>query len=61
MWATWIAIGVIALIIAGAVIMIARYKKKGVQCIGCPYAHKCAGSAKASCPSSNRPVDIESH
>lgn len=42
MLATWIAGGVIALIIAGAVIKIVREKRKGVKCIGCPYANKCA-------------------
>lgn len=44
---TWIALGVIALIIAGAILKIVREKKKGVKCVGCPYAQQCAG--KASC------------
>lgn len=42
MWNTWITIGVIALIIAGAISKIVREKKKGVKCIGCPAACSCA-------------------
>ena len=47
---TWIALGVIAMIITGAIIKIVREKKKGVKCIGCPAAQICA--QKACTPSS---------
>ena len=33
---TWIAIGVIALIVALAVIYVIKAKKSGKKCIGCP-------------------------
>ncbi len=38
MWITWITLGAIMLIIAGAIGKIVREKKKGVKCIGCPAA-----------------------
>lgn len=36
-----IVIGVIALILGGAVTYIARAKKRGQKCIGCPYSDCC--------------------
>ena len=50
MLTTWIALGVITMIITGAIIKIVREKKKGVKCIGCPAAQTCA--QKACTPSS---------
>ncbi len=40
----WIAIGIIALIIGGAVFYIIKAKKSGKKCIGCPDG--CCPSAK---------------
>ena len=37
-----IAVAVIAIIISAAIIYIVKEKKKGVKCIGCPYAKECA-------------------
>lgn len=34
---------VLLLIIGGAVVYIVKQKKKGVKCIGCPYAGSCGG------------------
>ena len=36
-----IAFLIIALIIGGALFYIIKSKKKGVKCIGCPYAKTC--------------------
>ena len=41
MIATWITVGIIVLILAGAIAKIVRDKKKGVQCVGCPGGHDC--------------------
>ena len=38
----YFVIGVIALIIGGAVIYVVREKKRGRACIGCPYCSSCA-------------------
>ena len=37
----YIAIGVILLIIGGAVFYIIKSKRAGVKCIGCPHAKNC--------------------
>jgi len=60
MWETIAAIGVIAVIIAGAVIKIVREKKKGVQCIGCPAAQQCARNREAGCSGCPYAGDTES-
>lgn len=44
-----ILVAVIAIIVGAAVLYIVKSKKRGVKCIGCPYAkqcksHKCGGS-----------------
>lgn len=39
--ATVIAVLVIVAILAAAITYIVREKKKGVKCIGCPYAQNC--------------------
>jgi len=49
MWITWIAVDVIALILAGAIVKIVRDKKKGVKCIGCPAAHGCSQDERTPC------------
>ena len=49
----FVVIGIIAVIIGGALAYIIRYKRRGAKCIGCPYAKSCGArpccSAKASC------------
>ncbi len=35
---------VLLLVLGAAILYIRREKKKGVQCIGCPAAGKCAGN-----------------
>lgn len=37
----YIALGIIAIIVASAIIYLVKQKKKGVKCIGCPYGSKC--------------------
>ena len=49
MLVTWIAAGVILLILAGSIIKIVHDKKKGVKCIGCPAAHRCAYDSHTPC------------
>jgi hypothetical protein len=39
---TWIAIGVIALIVGLAALYVIRAKKKGKKCVGCPESN-CPG------------------
>ncbi len=41
-----IATAVIILVLGLAITYIVRSKKKGVKCIGCPYADKCKGNCK---------------
>ena len=43
----WIVIGVILLIVGGAVAYIVRAKKKGQKCIGCPDSKTCGGNCGA--------------
>lgn len=38
----WIVIAAVVLIVASVSIYIWRQKKKGVKCIGCPYAEECS-------------------
>jgi len=40
----WIVIGVIVLIVGGALAYIVWAKKKGQKCIGCPDSKTCGGS-----------------
>lgn len=37
----FVIIGIIALIVGGATAYIIKQKKRGVKCIGCPYAKSC--------------------
>ncbi|MBR3894874.1 MAG: FeoB-associated Cys-rich membrane protein [Clostridia bacterium] len=39
----YIAIVAIALIVGAAVFYIARAKRRGEKCVGCPYAKQCGG------------------
>ena len=48
---TWIAIGVIALIVGLAVIYVIKAKKSGKKCIGCPDSASCGRSAQSGCSS----------
>ncbi len=36
-------IGIIALVIGAVIFYLVKEKKKGVKCIGCPYAKQCGG------------------
>ena len=44
----YILIGILFLIVAAIVFYLIREKKRGVTCVGCPYAKKCA-KKKCSC------------
>ena len=48
----FVIIGIIALIIGGAVAYIIKQKRNGVKCIGCPYAKSCGAKA---CDSGSSP------
>lgn len=43
----WIVIGVILLIVGGAVAYIVKAKRSGKKCIGCPDSGSCSGSCGA--------------
>lgn len=43
---------ILAIVLLAAIIYVARAKKKGVKCVGCPYAKTCA-SQKAENGSCN--------
>ena len=60
----WIAIGIIALIVGGAVAYIVKSKKAGVRCIGCADGSKCKGSCDGckgccGCHTEEEKEDIE--
>lgn len=42
-----IIIAIVSAIVIGIIIYLYREKKKGVTCIGCPYAKKCGGKCGA--------------
>lgn len=42
-------VAVIAVIVGFAVRFIIKEKKRGVKCVGCPYAESCASKAKGGC------------
>lgn len=63
-WIDWIIIGVIALIIGGALAYIIKAKKSGKKCIGCPYGGAChaknAGASGGCCscqPTESKQMD----
>ena len=41
-----IIIAVVAAIVAGSIVYLARAKKRGEHCIGCPYSKQCGGKCK---------------
>jgi len=43
-----IVILILAIIVGAAVAYIIKEKKRGVKCIGCPYAGQCANRSKCS-------------
>ncbi len=43
-----IVIAIVAAVVVAALIYLIRMKKKGVKCIGCPYANDC-GKRDCSC------------
>ena len=46
---TWIAIGVIVLVVGLAALYVIRAKKKGKKCIGCPDSGSCSGGCSGNC------------
>lgn len=60
----YIVLGIIALIIGGAVAYIVKAKKSGKKCIGCPdsgaCSSKCDGSACSCCRGCHTDADNES-
>jgi hypothetical protein len=52
----FILIGILLVVVGLAVFYVVRAKKKGVKCIGCPNAGKCA-SCKGACGSSSGKPD----
>ncbi len=45
----FIVIGILALIIGAIIFYLVREKKKGVKCIGCPYAKQCGSKCNGGC------------
>ena len=45
----YVILGIVILIIGGAVWYIRRAGKKGIKCIGCPDGAKCTGSCPGCC------------
>ena len=45
----YIILGVIALVVGGAIAYIIRAKKRGQKCIGCPDSGSCHSGAKGGC------------
>lgn len=43
-----IAVIVLVLVVGGAIVYIVKSKKKGVKCIGCPYAGGCTSNSCGS-------------
>lgn len=48
-----VVILIVALVVGLALAYIIREKKRGVKCVGCPYAKNC-GSCHGSCSSQNK-------
>ncbi len=44
-----IVAGILILIVGAILFYLAGEKKKGVQCIGCPYAKQCSGKCGGQC------------
>ena len=45
----FIIIGIIVLVVGGAIAYIVRAKKKGQKCIGCPDSKSCSKNGCAAC------------
>lgn len=43
----------LVVIIGAAVAYIIRAKKRGIKCVGCPYAKQCGGNCSGNCESSD--------
>ncbi len=41
----YIIVGILALLLGAVISYLVREKKKGVKCIGCPYAKQCASKS----------------
>lgn len=46
----YIVAGILVLIVGAAIFYLVRQKKKGVKCVGCPYAKQCGGSCGSGNP-----------
>ena len=44
----YIALGIIVILVVGALVYLVRQKKKGVKCIGCPHSANC-GAKNQGC------------
>ena len=42
MWETIAVIGLVLLVVGGALCYVIRSKRRGVKCIGCPHAKECS-------------------
>ena len=40
---SWIILGILLIIVGGALWYIHKESKKGIKCVGCPYAKGCGG------------------
>lgn len=49
----YIALGIIAVVVTAIVFYLIKQKKKGVFCIGCPYAEGC-GKKGCNCSENNK-------
>ena len=49
----FIIIGVIVLIVGGAITYIVKKKKSGARCIGCPWAGQCGKNTENNCSCNN--------
>jgi len=52
-----IVIAILLLLIGGAIWYIAKEKKKGTKCIGCPYANSCSSNVSSSGCGCNKESD----
>ncbi len=48
----FVIIGIVILILGGAVAYIVKAKKKGAKCIGCPAGGMCSGNCSENCAES---------
>lgn len=50
----FVIIGIIAVILGGALFYVIRTKKRGQKCIGCPDSKKCSGNCSSCHSCSNK-------